>query len=89
MSVFSPAARVTDPDGRDWEIYAYRIQLRRAASSTPPTTAHCVGRGPPIPPFDGILWMFGEFLVTPSASSGTSRAPRSPRAARTSGRSRP
>jgi hypothetical protein len=36
MSVFSPAARTTDPDGRDWEIYAYRIQLRKRE---PPTSA--------------------------------------------------
>ena len=29
MSVFRPAARVTSPDGREWEIYAYRIQWQR------------------------------------------------------------
>jgi hypothetical protein len=29
MSVFRPAARVTSPDGQEWEIYAYRIQWRR------------------------------------------------------------
>jgi len=27
MSVFRPAARTTAPDGRAWEIYAYRIEL--------------------------------------------------------------
>jgi hypothetical protein len=27
MSVFRPVARFTDRVGRDWEIYAYRIQL--------------------------------------------------------------
>lgn len=27
MSVFRPSARVRDPDGREWEIYAYRIAL--------------------------------------------------------------
>ena len=26
MSVFRPAARITAPDGRDWEIYAYRVR---------------------------------------------------------------
>ena len=29
MSVFRPAARVTSPDGQEWEIYAYRIRWRR------------------------------------------------------------
>jgi hypothetical protein len=28
MSVFRPAARVTGPDGREWEIYAYKLTLR-------------------------------------------------------------
>jgi hypothetical protein len=27
VSVFRPARRVTGPDGREWEIYAYRIRL--------------------------------------------------------------
>jgi hypothetical protein len=27
VSVFRPAARTTAPDGRVWEIYAYRIEL--------------------------------------------------------------
>ncbi len=27
MSVFRPSARVRSPDGRDWEIYAYKLQL--------------------------------------------------------------
>ena len=27
MSVFAPAARVTDPHGRAWEIYAFKIKL--------------------------------------------------------------
>lgn len=29
MSVFRPAARVTSPDGQEWEIYAFRIQWQR------------------------------------------------------------
>jgi hypothetical protein len=28
VSVFRPAARVTGPDGREWEIYAYKIKVR-------------------------------------------------------------
>jgi hypothetical protein len=27
VSVFRPSARATSPDGREWEIYAYRVQL--------------------------------------------------------------
>jgi len=27
MSVFRPAARVTSPDGRTWEIYAYKLEV--------------------------------------------------------------
>lgn len=27
MSVFRPAARVTGPDGRGWEVYAFRLRL--------------------------------------------------------------
>jgi hypothetical protein len=27
MSVFRPAAKVTTPDGREWEIYAYKIKV--------------------------------------------------------------
>ncbi len=93
MSVFSPAARVTDPDGREWEIYAYRIQLPPRGEIDPGAddgtllSGHGIG---PIPnPFDGILYMLGKLLGALSGSSGTSRAPRSPRATRTTGRSRP
>lgn len=28
MSVFRPAAKVTSPDGREWEIYAFKIKVR-------------------------------------------------------------
>ena len=27
MSVFRPAVRVQDPDGREWEIYAYKLDV--------------------------------------------------------------
>jgi hypothetical protein len=27
VSVFRPAAKVTSPDGREWEIYAYKIKV--------------------------------------------------------------
>ena len=28
MSVFRPSAKVVGPDGRLWEIYAYKVKLR-------------------------------------------------------------
>jgi hypothetical protein len=31
VSVFRPAVRVRAPDGRDWEVYAYRLRLERPA----------------------------------------------------------
>lgn len=27
MSVFRPAIRLQDPDGREWEVYAYKLDL--------------------------------------------------------------
>ena len=35
MSVFGPSARTTDPAGREWEIYAYRLQLPRRGPPDP------------------------------------------------------
>jgi hypothetical protein len=32
VSVFRPARRVTAPDGREWEIYAFRIELPQRRS---------------------------------------------------------
>ena len=29
MGQFRPAVRVTDSDGREWELYAYRLELPR------------------------------------------------------------
>ena len=64
MSIFSPAARVTDPDGRDWEIYAYRIQLPARGEPDPGTSGEVeTGRGLVPNPFDGIFWLLGRFLL--------------------------
>lgn len=52
MSVFRPAARVTAPDGRDWELYCYRIQLRERRRDE-------VGSDPRLP---GALWLVGGVL---------------------------
>src|SRR3954451_13871942 len=29
MSIFRPAAKVTAPDGQEWEIFAYRVAWRK------------------------------------------------------------
>ena len=33
MSIFRPSARVRSPDGREWEIYAYKVRLRAATDA--------------------------------------------------------
>jgi hypothetical protein len=35
VSVFRPSARATAPDGRSWEIYAYKINVRDRAPYEP------------------------------------------------------
>jgi hypothetical protein len=35
VSVFRPSARATGPDGREWEIYAYRVKWRDRAEFNP------------------------------------------------------
>lgn len=35
MSVFRPVARTSSPDGREWEIYAYRLQLPSRGTTDP------------------------------------------------------
>lgn len=51
MSVFRPAVRLQDPDGRDWEIYAYKLAvqvgpdgrfLRRAARAARAVTVGAI-----------------------------------------------
>jgi hypothetical protein len=34
MSIFRPSARVTSPDGREWELYAYKVKLRDLGGAT-------------------------------------------------------
>jgi hypothetical protein len=38
VSVFRPAVRVRAPDGRDWEVYAYKLRVERAAVEGPRLT---------------------------------------------------
>jgi len=63
VSVFRPAARVTGPDGREWELYAFRIQLRGRRGEP--------GFDPDLPEprlaaaggaVDGVLWPFRGVL---------------------------
>jgi len=35
VSMFRPAARVSAPDGREWEIYAYRLQMPTRGTPDP------------------------------------------------------
>ena len=64
VSVFSPAARVTDPEGREWEIYAYRIQLPPRGESDPGSSGEIeTGRGFVPNPLDGIFWLLSRFLL--------------------------
>jgi hypothetical protein len=58
VSVFRPSARTTDPAGREWEIYAYRLQLPHRAPPDPTP----VGFGSPreaafFSLFDGIAYL--------------------------------
>jgi hypothetical protein len=61
VSVFRPAVRLTARDGRDWELYAYRIQLPRHRRDEP-------GFDPDLPSsrgqivgelLDGVFWLVG------------------------------
>lgn len=40
MSVFQPAARVMDPNGRGWEIYVFRILLPERSAGDSPLEHH-------------------------------------------------
>jgi hypothetical protein len=45
VTVFRPTARASSPDGREWEIYAYRLQLPNRG--TPDPTSFELGVRPP------------------------------------------
>lgn len=71
MSVFRPSARVTAPDGREWEVYAYRFRLRERGATFDPGLApdDPVGVGLGTAGYaeaealggvlDGVLWLLG------------------------------
>jgi hypothetical protein len=39
VSVFRPRERVTDPSGHEWELYAYRLRIRRRGATPDPGMA--------------------------------------------------
>jgi hypothetical protein len=58
--MFRPSARVTDPHGREWEIYASKVALPRrgAPDPTPAGLDFPPGRGDVIAaPIDGIVYL--------------------------------
>lgn len=62
MSVFRPAVRVTGPDRREWEVYAYRIVLPPPRRRGPGTAGFGSGsdRLDALGSlFDGVLYLLG------------------------------
>jgi hypothetical protein len=54
VSIFRPSARVTDPHGREWEIYAFRVRLPERPPHGDPA-----GEGSFDPRLDLIAQAFG------------------------------
>jgi len=62
MSVFRPISRAVGPDGREWEIYAYRLRVRKREATYDPGLADGEPLGAAFPYMDlldAILWFFG------------------------------
>lgn len=66
VSIFRPHARTTDPSGREWEIYAYRLQMPHRGQPDPVSGGYDFGYGGygPITElalvagiFDGIVYL--------------------------------
>lgn len=67
MSVFRPAVRVVDPEGCEWELYAYRIALPDRRGRDPIPFAEAEGQGDVrvailAGALDGVLWLLGGAL---------------------------
>jgi hypothetical protein len=57
VSVFRPSARATGPDGRTWEIYAYRIAMPEKPPFEPePLDPVVPSRGPSLVPVVDLAW---------------------------------
>jgi hypothetical protein len=59
VSVFQPVARVVDPNGRGWEIYAFRILLPERSAGDSPLEYH----GVVLQIFGGIGWLVRSAMV--------------------------
>lgn len=59
MSVFRPVARVTDPSGRGWEIYAFRIRLPERSAGDSTLEYH----GVVLSAIGGIAWLVRSAFV--------------------------
>jgi hypothetical protein len=65
MSVFRPAARVTAPDGQEWEIYAYKVRVRDRPDPDPLDVAPGYSKlGPEWAALDALLY---ALLLVPRA----------------------
>ena len=56
MTVFKPAVRVRAPDGRDWEIYAYKIRVGERPSWDGPDDPWSASPGA------DVLWIVGGLV---------------------------
>jgi hypothetical protein len=58
VSVFRPSARATGPDGREWEIYAYRVKFRDRRELDPGLHDVAV----PVPAIAGVFVVLDALL---------------------------
>lgn len=60
MSVFRPSVRLTAPDGRDWEIYTYRLEVGDRAEWDTDVFDEQSAYGPAAAEFaivNGVVWL--------------------------------
>ena len=60
MSVFRPSVRLTAPDGREWEIYAYKLDVAGRAESDTDVVNADVPVGPAAAELaivNGLVWL--------------------------------
>jgi hypothetical protein len=64
VSVFRPSVRVTGPDGREWEVYAYRIRLpeRRRPEHAFETAVPDLRAQAATGLLDAAFWLLGELV---------------------------
>jgi len=59
VSVFRPTRRATSPDGREWEIYAFRLRLPERGPQPDAPLEH---RDDAAQVLGGVLWLLGGGL---------------------------